>query len=498
MLLPIENNIPFRIAVLGIYHESNTFIPASTTIDDFKNGRWFKGTAIVDEYKNAYHELGGAIEVFTEAQIQMVPVFYTETTPGGIIEEEAYHQLVEEMMNALDEVLPVDACFVVPHGAAVAVNHPDMDGEWLSLLRDKIGNDVPIVGTLDPHANISQHMVHCTQGLFPYRTNPHIDQRETGRRAAHFLLSLLYQQISPVQALWQAPLAISIEQQYTGSEPCKSLYQFTQKIAGSNNILYVEIALGFPYADVPEMGTSAIIISNDDPESNLYAKEQLTHYVLQHKDSFTSKRENIDVLLKRIKESPKPVLLLDMGDNVGGGTAGDSTYLLEKLDAISYRSLICIYAPDAVTTCAHCQKGQSFPLSFGTNPLTKETYTTIATLINMYDGKFKEEKPRHGGQLHYDMGRAAVIQTGKGNTVLLHSKRVPPFSLAQLTSCAINPATFEVIVAKGVNAPIAAYSEVCPTLLQADTPGATQADMTKFTFKTRRKPLYPFEDLAAC
>jgi microcystin degradation protein MlrC len=115
----------------------------------------------------------------------------------------------------------------------------------------------------------------------------------------------------------------------------------------------------------------------------------------------------------------------------------------------------------------------------------------------MHDGKFKEEQPRHGGQIHYDMGNTAIVVTKEGNMIMLNSKRIPPFSLAQLTSCGVNPATFDVVVAKGVNAPIAAYGPVCPAIIQANTPGVTQADMTKFNFQYRRKPLFPFEDLQA-
>jgi len=495
MLLHTETNKPFRIALLGVYHESNTFVDAQTTLDDFKNGRWFKGSALIEEYRNAYHELGGAIEVFTDNQVEIEPVFYTETTPGGIISEEAYQQLVEEMMRELDKVLPVDACFVVPHGAAVAVNHPDMDGEWLSLLRHKVGNDIPIVGTLDPHANISPQMANCTQALFPYRTNPHIDQRETGRRAASFLLSLLQGPVKPVQTLWQAPLTISIEQQYTGAEPCKSLYQFIHNLSKTKDILHVEIALGFPYADVQEMGTSVIIISTNTRKAE-EIKERLNDYFVQHKEDFNGKKENTDDLLKKLQDNQKPILLLDMGDNVGGGTAGDSTYLLDKLEGIPLRSLICIYAPDAVMQCSAHSVNHSFELRFGLHPHTRETYKTKVTLVSLHKGLFKEEKPRHGGQVNYDMGSAAVIQTEQGNTVLLHTKRMPPFSLAQLTSCGIEPAKFDIIVAKGVNAPIAAYKEICPTIWQVNTPGATQADITKFTYKHRRKPLYPFEDLS--
>lgn len=497
MSLPTGSHKTFRIAILGIYHESNTFVPASTTLADFQNSRWLKGTAILNTYRNAFHELGGAIQVFSEANVEMVPVFYAEATPGGTISSEAYEALKDELLNELKTALSVDACFVVPHGAAVAENHRDMDGEWLSALRQLLGEAIPIIGTLDPHANVSPLMAGATQALFPYRTNPHIDQRETGRRAAHFLLSILQNNSRPVQRLWQSPVAISIEQQHTEADPCKSLYQFVRSLEEKYPKTAIEITLGFPYADVPEMGTSLLLISENGNTDFEAIEQELTAYFLQHKKSFAATKETVDETLRRIPDSIWPVLLLDMGDNVGGGSAGDSSFLLEKLESTTHKTLICLYAPHAVAACKKHTTGQIMSLSFGCHPRTDKAFTTTATLLGRYDGKFAEEKPRHGGQRTFDMGDTAVIRTEKGNTVLLHSKRMPPFSLAQITSCGIDPKDFDVIVAKGVNAPIAAYKDVCPTILQANTPGVTQADMTQFLYQHRRKPLYPFEDIAS-
>jgi microcystin degradation protein MlrC len=497
MLLRSEKDKRFRIAILGIYHETNTFVGTTTTISNFKKGRWMKGDAIVREYQNAYHEIGGAIEVFKNNDVEILPVFYTETTPGGMISEEAYQQLVDEMMNELEKVLPVDACFVVPHGAAVATNHSDMDGNWLEGMRNKIGENVPIVGTLDPHANVSRRMVDLTQGLFPYRTNPHIDQRETGRRAASFLISILRRKAKPLHELWQAPVAISIEKQHTASEPCKSLYEYAKTLCEDHANLFVEIILGFPYADVFEMGTAVIIISDNQNQID-FVKNRLQTYMVKHLKEFAGNSEDVDETIKKIDKLNKPVLLLDMGDNVGGGTFGNSTFLLEKLEATSYSTLICIFDPVAVELCLNYSKGQTFQISFGHNPKTGNPYCSEVNLMSIHDGRFKEEKPRHGGQTNYDMGTSAVIRTVSGNTVLLHSKRIPPFSLVQITSCNIDPLKFDVIIAKGVNAPIAAYAEVCPRVLHAYTPGMSQADITRFNYKNRRKPLYPFEDSLLC
>ena len=123
------------------------------------------------------------------------------------------------------------------------------------------------------------------------------------------------------------------------------------------------------------------------------------------------------------------------------------------------------------------------------NPLTFK-----GRVRSVHDGVFFEDQVRHGGQSRFDMGKTAVIESER-LTLLVYSLRTPPFSLNQLTSCGIDPVQFRIVVAKGVNAPLAAYSPVCRTFIRVDTPGVTTAAMTRLPFKQRRRLLFPFEEL---
>lgn len=484
----------YKIALLGIYHESNTFIDRPTTLEDFRKGHWLKGNDIRKEYLHAFHEIGGMLEVLDREGMDVIPVMYAEATPGGTITAEAYADLLQEMMEELDKVLPVDGCMVVPHGAAVSESFSDMDGHWLSLLRNKLGKHIPVIGTLDPHANVSPLMIASTDGLIAYKTNPHIDQRQVGKEAATLMVNTLLKKVKSVQKLVQLPLAISIEQQHTANDPCKSLYGYALQLSKGKEILSISIILGFPYADVMEMGTSFIIIANQDKVAALNIGAQLESYMMDHIDQFSGKKLDTVAALSLLKESVKPVLLLDMGDNIGGGSPGNSLHLLKALEELGlYKSFVCIYDPKAVNKTAKYHTGDTFVLSL--TGMDKSTCQIKVTLEHLADGKFEETEPRHGGQVNYNMGDIAVVSTAKGNLVMLMSQRIPPFSLRQLTTFNIFPHDFEVVVAKGVNAPIAAYGAECPTIIQVDTPGVTQADMTAFDYKNRRKPLFPFEKL---
>lgn len=483
-----------RVALLGIYHETNTFLDKPTTLEDFGDGHWFFGNDIITEYKDAYHEIGGMIEVLDKEGIDIVPVMFAQAIPGGVITAKTYEYLLERMMKELEAVLPVDGCLIVPHGAGVSEAFEDMDGHWISILREKVGKSIPIFGSFDPHANLSQLMIDSANGLVAYKKNPHVDQRDAGRSVATLLVGFLKKEIKPVQLLLQTPLVISIEQQYTERDPCKSLFRYAAQLSEQPGVLSVSIAFGFPYADVKDMGTSVIVITDDDKDLAMSIGKKLETYLLEHREQFVGNKMETSAVLPLIDESKKPLLLLDMGDNVGGGGPGNSTHILKTLEEFGFsKSFICLYDPEAVKEAALHNLQESFELSIVNSVGESEKYSV--TLIKVCDGKYTEPNPRHGGQLNYDIGRIAIVVTKKGNTIMLTSLRAFPGSLRQLTTFNVNPESFDIIVAKGVNAPIAAYEPVCSTIIQVNTPGVTQADMRLFTYNNRRKPLYPFENI---
>ncbi len=168
----------FKIALLGIYHESNTFVPQETTTADFRNGKYLLGESIRKEYQTAHNEITGMLEVLDREGMEAIPILYASATPGGAVSATTYNGLLKNMMDELEKVLPVDALLVIPHGAGVSEEFSDMDGHWLSVVRERVGDSIPVFGTLDLHANVSPLMVKSTNALVAYRENPHIDMRQ--------------------------------------------------------------------------------------------------------------------------------------------------------------------------------------------------------------------------------------------------------------------------------------------------------------------------------
>src|SRR5690606_16473327 len=131
----------------------------------------------------AHHEIGGMFEVLDQAGMEVIPVFFAEATPGGTITAETFQVLMDEMLDRLQRILPIDGCMVVPHGAGVSENFRDMDGYWISKIRAILGDNIPVISSLDLHANVSQSMVAATNAMVSYKKNPHVDMRQTGQEA---------------------------------------------------------------------------------------------------------------------------------------------------------------------------------------------------------------------------------------------------------------------------------------------------------------------------
>src|SRR5690606_22788404 len=139
-----------------------------------------------------------------------------------------YHAILIRLFELFEKNGPYDGFIVLPHGAGVTEDHPDMDGHWMQQIRQRLGSEIPITGTLDPHANVSPLMVEVTNGLFPYPTNPHSDQARVGRAAARMMIDILADNRRFSHKLIQLPLALSIEQQYPSESPCLALLQFQE------------------------------------------------------------------------------------------------------------------------------------------------------------------------------------------------------------------------------------------------------------------------------
>lgn len=486
-----------RIGIISIQHESNTFLGSPTTLEHFRADALLVGEDIRTAYGGSRHEVGGFFEGLAQANMSAVPILLALATPSGVITGDAFEQLMKMINDGLDGAGPLDGLLVAPHGAAVSEDHRDADGRWLAMVRQRVG-DIPIICTLDPHANVSDQMISSCDATVAYRTNPHVDQHETGMRAANILIRTICGEIKPVQAIARPPVAISIDRQDTSAEPCLALCRHTDELHQQPGVISGSVILGFPYADVHEMGASFIVVCDGQRSKASELAGQAAMWIRDHRDDFVTDSIDLDEAVRQAEQGPGPVCLLDMGDNVGGGSPGDGTLLARALaSSVISRSLVCLCDPESVHQAADAGTGARIRLKMGgkTDDQHGPPLEAEVMVERLVDGQFTESEVRHGGRTGYDMGKTAVVSTDGGITVILNSLRVPPFSLKQVTHCGVDPSAFDVIVAKGVIAPVAAYSGVCKRFIRVNTPGVTCADMCRFSYTHRRTPLFPFENV---
>ncbi len=488
-----------RVAIISFHHESNTFIPTPTGLEYFDRSIHLYGEVVLERYRHSHHEVGGFFEVLEQERVEAVPIAMVQASPWGKVTDHALQTIWGRIVEELDKAGPVDGLLVGPHGAGVSELYDDMDGWWLTRLREKVGPDLPIITVIDPHANLTPAMVAASQAVIAYRENPHLDQRQRGMEAAALMVRTLRGEIRPVTEAVYPPISINIERQLTRGEPWASINRELEITRALPGVLSASLVFGFPYADVPEMGTAFIVVADDDVTLARREAERLGDWLITHRERFRGEMISPEEALERVFTSPKPVGLLDMGDNAGGGAPGDSMLLAKMTEATGrLRTLLCICDVESVAAAHAAGVGARLTLKIGGKlpmspvpPLEAEV-----TVVSFYDGVYTETQPRHGGKTGGNLGPSVVVRTDNGLTALLVSQRGGSGGTAQpLITAGIDLKEFDVLILKGVHAPVGGYAEHCPTLIRVNTPGVTTADLDALTFENRRKPLFPFEEI---
>ena len=486
-----------RVGIAGFLHESNSFSPIPTPYQHFKDTDLTRGEALLDRWQGTHHQLGGFLEGAREFQFEPVPLMAAYGVPSAPIPGDSFEELAADLTGALRAALPLDGLLVALHGAAVSESYPDADGELAARFRQVLGPHVPFLTVIDLHANISGKMARNTNGIVVYRSNPHLDQRERGLEAAGLMARTLRGEIAPVQALERPPLLLNITRQYTEEAPARELYRDVESVLGWPGILSASTAMGFYYSDVEEMGASFLAVADGDEELARRAARWLAERAWKRRSEFLSDLPGpAEAVRSAAREAGGPVVLMDVGDNVGGGSPGDSTILLEEiLRQQASEALVSLYDPEAVSACVQrgVRKSIELTVGAGSDALHGRPLRVEGRIRSIADGRSTESRPRHGGHGVFDQGVTAVLETPRQNTLVLTSIRMAPRSLEQLWTLGLRPEKKKILVVKGVVAPRAAYEPIARRTILVDTAGSTSANPAHFRYRNVRRSLYPLE-----
>lgn len=487
-----------RIAVAGFMHESNTFNPMLTDKEAFCAQAWDPGPALVERWREAHHEVGGFLEGLRKAKADILPVLMGWATPSGPVSEAVVEEFLQTLIRALERDKP-DGLLLALHGAMVATHQEDGDGAIVARLREAMGPEFPIVLTLDLHGNIAPRLVDNATAAIAYRTNPHVDQRARGVQAATLLCRTIRGEVRPRMALSKPPLIVNIMAHDTSREPLSSIMKEARSLEEKKGILAVSVLPGFAYADVPQMGPAVIVVSDGDEGLAQREADRLGALIWDKRAEMNRTLPSAaEAVAAALTAKEPPVVLVDTGDNVGGGSAADGTTILQELlQQGATDSVMCFYAPQEVEACRAAGIGATLELTLGgkVDRLHGDPVKLRGKVRVLHDGDYVEPLARHGGRRFQSMGLTALLEIEGRNLLVLNTQRHPPFSLGQLTCLGIDPRQMRILVVKAAIAYRAAYLPVAGSVIEVDTPGITAVNPHRFDYRRLRRPIYPLDEM---
>jgi microcystin degradation protein MlrC len=488
-----------RIAIGGMQHETNTFAPTRADYAAFEAGGGWPGAqygeSLFEAVAGANIPVQGAIEAIKAANHQVVPLAWAAASPSAHVTDDAFERIAGAIVSSLEAALPVDGVYLDLHGAMVTISHDDGEGELLRRVREVIGPRVPMVASLDLHANITRQMVQQSDALSVYRTYPHVDMAETGARAI-FMLKRLMAQGKPFTKAYQTfDYLTGIPSQSTFIEPGRSLYALLERIERDTGV-HLSFAPGFPMADFEECGMSAIAYGEDAPSTHR-ALEVFSDAVRDAEKDFALELLNPDEAVQRAMargEPGRPVVLADTQDNPGAGGNGDTTGLLRAL--VRHRAeqavLGLLIDPDSAARAHAAGQGNSLEFALGGRSAipADSPFTGRFRVERLGDGRFTCTGPMFLG-FRMNLGAMALLQseTAPGVRVLLASKKCQAADQQMFRHLGVDPVRQAIVALKSSVHFRADFQPIAREVIVVRSPGPALADPADFAWTRLRQGL---------
>lgn len=491
-----------RILFAGLFHETHTFVDGVTRWQDFE----VTTDAAILARRGDESPTDGFLQEAERLELEVIPTIDARAMPSGTVEDEAFEIFWREFEQRARPALAagVDGIFLVLHGAMVTRSLVDPEGEFLTRCRRLPGAaTLPVFGVLDLHANVSARMCALANGLVTYRENPHTDAKQAAQRATGLLHRCLREQVVPHMLRIRPPILWAPPGTATDRDPMLSLKIFAHKVETLHRGIWAfNVAAGFSFADTPDTGlTLSVVTAAPEAESlaHLATGAHLAWSLRKHGAIEYPPADEVVAKLTAGPAAPGAVLLVEPADNIGGGAPGDGTDVLRALlkhDA--QRALVVINDPLAVAALAGAAPGSVHPLEIGGrgSRLDRGPVRAEFTLVSKSAGNFElEDKQSHLASMlgtHIAMGPCAVVRTG-GVTVLLTSRKTPPFDLGQLRSQGIEPRDFAFIGVKAAVAHKRAYDRIARASYYVDTAGPCSSNLASFPWRNLERPVWPLD-----
>jgi len=486
-----------RIGIGGIHHETNQLLHTRTGERDFVVVRALDELVATTAGLRTY--LTGMVDTIREVGATPVALLYAVAPPSGTIDGALYQSLKKELLDALRAGLPLDGVVLDLHGAAVAEEVDDVEGDLCSAVRDLVGPDVPVVATHDLHGNTTLREIAALDVLLGTEHYPHHDAYERGQEAVRALVAIHEGRLRPTAHLERLPLLLPPTTTYSGIgaemvEVCRR----AETIPGVVDCTFMH---GFPYTDNPHVGAHVLVTTNDDAALAAHTAREVAGEIWRRRTEFMVEHVSAEEAVRRAMASPdRPVVINDTSDNPGGGTPGDGTHLLRALLAAgATRVAVSTIADAEVAAAAHrAGVGASIDVELGgkTDPMYGTPVVCRAEVKALTDGAGTPDHPLPAAW-PFPLGPSALL-TVDGVDVVVCSQPTQTVDPTPLLLHGVDPLELDVVVVKSSGHFRAGFAGVAAAIITADPPGMTTSRLSQLPPRTHAPwPLYPLDEATA-
>jgi microcystin degradation protein MlrC len=483
-----------RVAIGGFMHETNTFQPRLTTYADFAEAgdrtRLTRGRPMLECFAGMNTAIEGALGVLREARLTPVPLVWTSATPCGYVTRDAFERIAAMLIEDLRAALPVDAVYLSLHGAMVAEHVEDAEGELLQRVRAVVGPEVPVMASLDLHANTTPDMAKVSDGLVAYTTYPHIDMADTGAKAAKLLVEALRRGRMPAKAYRQLPYLIPLTWQCSTAEPSRGIYgAMAEMIRGE--VASASFTPGFPAADIWHCGPAVFAYGWDERQVTR-AADELYRLVMaaepRYAGTLYSPTDGVREAMRRAQSASRPIILADTQDNPGAGGSSDTVGLLAALIRNAAEGAVLGVLHDAEAAMAAHRTGEGNAVTIGVG--AKSAGSVEQPIVQRWivdklgDGVFTCEGPMaRGWKLR--LGPMALLRSG-GVRAVVATRKMQALDQAPFRHLGVEPRRQKILALKSSVHFRADFEPIAADILVVESPGAMIVDPAKLPFRHLR------------
>lgn len=486
-----------RIGLIWVSQETDTFTPSLTTIDHFKSFGIHRGQAILDQV-GTVGSVGGYMSAVAERDdIETVPIFKARAVAGGRLSSDTLDYLAREVKEGLEGAGALDGLALQLHGACSAEGVDDVDGYLLDIARGVLGPDVPIVLSLDHHANITRAMIEKSDGLVGHRTQPH-DPFDTGRLGAQLLFRIVAGEVQPTVAWRKIPLISHQEQYLTSKHPMKTWFDRARQMeAEDGRVLQISNFPMQPWLDVDEGGWSTVVITDGDQDLAESLADELGDLAWSMREEFQVKVSlPVPEAIRNAEAAPAGVVVIsDTGDSVLGGAGGDSTVLVrEMLDqGITGPALVPLVHPAIGDLLEDAQAGDTVTIEVG-GSVGKMHDPIELTGTLRYAGPAQVKIGGDFSSPEVDLGFTAILDIPVGTVAITQFPGVGGVHPQMYEHFGIDPAAYKMAVVKTASN-FQWFGDISSEVIRADTPGPTQSDIATLPWQRIPRPVYPLDEM---